>query len=272
MMYKKLVGRVCMYICRHKHLNLRHFLFIDHGNTAIKGRITDDAFRSISEFTEDAADFPGLCAEIKERFCPEGGLYSSVGDLPPELKKCWEEDFRLEAFHALLPAPLKTDYLTPETLGPDRFASAVGAHSLYPGENTLILDFGTCLKIDYVDSAGVYRGGAISPGLDMRYKALHTFTAKLPLLSRPERFPDFLSGKSTPDSLHAGAVLGLLAEAEGIIKRYEEQVGLINILLTGGDAYFFEGRVKNAIFVPQNLVLLGLAETKKYHAENPSDK
>jgi type III pantothenate kinase len=251
---------------------LRHFLFIDHGNTAIKGRVTDEEFRPLFEFTENEDGFLKRSAEIRQHFSVRGGFYSSVGNLSPELKKSWEEDLGLKAFDPLSPSPLKKDYLTPETLGPDRFAAAVGAYSLFPAQNTLILDFGTCLKIDFVDSYGVFRGGAISPGLDMRYKALHTFTAKLPLLSRPERFPDFLSGKSTPESLHAGATLGLLAEAEGIIRRYEETVDRINILLTGGDAYFFEGHVKNAIFVPQNLVLLGLAETKKYHAENPSDK
>lgn len=265
-------GRSLGLYLRHKCLYLGHYLFIDHGNTAVKGRITDEEFRPLFEFSASAEGLLKLGAEIKERFSVQGGLYSSVGNLSPELKKSFEEGLGLKAFDPLSPSPLKTDYRTPETLGPDRFAAAVGAYSLFPGRNILILDFGTCLKIDFVDSEGVFRGGAISPGLDMRYKALHTFTAKLPLLSRPERFPDFLSGKSTPDSLHAGATLGLLAEAEGIIRRYEETVDRINVVLTGGDAYFFDGHLKNAIFVPQNLVLLGLAETKKYHAENPPDK
>jgi type III pantothenate kinase len=251
----------------HIFFGLPHFLFIDHGNTAVKGMVTDETFEPGFEFTEIPARFPTLAQNLKTRFSIQGGFYSTVGNLTKELKDCWENDFSLTAFSPLLPSPLKSDYLTPETLGPDRFAAAVGAYSLFPGENTLILDFGTCLKIDFVEKGGIFHGGAISPGVTMRYQALHTFTAKLPLLVRPEKFPEYLSGRTTQESLHAGVILGILAEAEGIIGRYEEKMGQINILLTGGDASFFEGRLKNAIFVPQNFVLLGLAETKKYHAK-----
>jgi type III pantothenate kinase len=246
---------------------LPHFLFIDHGNTAVKGVVTDNNLGAIFEFTQDIAGFSSLVEILNTRFSIRGGFYASVGNLPDSLKDSWEHDFGLTAFSPLLPSPLKSDYLTPETLGPDRFAAAVGAYSLFPDQNSLILDFGTCLKIDFVEKGGFFRGGAISPGLNMRYQSLHTFTAKLPLLSRPEQFPDYLSGKSTSESLHAGVILGILAEAEGIIGQYKDKMGQINILLTGGDASFFEGRLKNAIFVPQNLVLLGLAETKKHHAE-----
>lgn len=229
--------------------------------------VTDETFEPLFNFTEDPTRFPSLIPTLNARFSILGGFYSSVGNLPYELKSCWENEFGLTAFSPLLPSPLKSDYQTPETLGPDRFASATGAYALFPDQNSLILDFGTCLKIDFVEKGGIFRGGAISPGVNMRYHALHNFTAKLPLLSRPEQFPEYLSGKSTPESLHAGVVLGILAEAEGIIGRYKEKMDQINVLLTGGDASFFEGRLKNAIFVPQNLVLIGLAETKKHHAE-----
>ena len=250
---------------------MTHFLFIDHGNTAVKGIITDETFEPVYTFTEYSASFSSLIPILNTRFSIKGGFYASVGNLPDELKNCWEKEFGLNAFSPQFPSPLKLDYQTPETLGPDRFAAAVGAYALFPKQNSLILDFGTCLKIDFVEKGGIFKGGAISPGINMRYQALHTFTAKLPLLSRPEQIPEYLSGKSTPESLHAGVILGILAEAEGIIERYKETMGQINILFTGGDASYFEGRLKNAIFVPQNLVLLGLAETKKHHAEKLPD-
>ncbi len=246
---------------------LPHFLFIDHGNTAIKGMVTAETFEPVFEFTENTAGLSSLAPSLKTRFSIQGGFYSSVGNLTDELRNGWENDFGLTAFSPLLPSPLESDYLTPETLGPDRFAAAVGAHALFPGQNNLIVDLGTCLKIDFVEKGGVFQGGAISPGVNMRYQALHTFTAKLPLMGIPDQFPDFTGGRTTPESLHAGVLLGILAEVEGIIRRYEDKMGQINVLLTGGDASFFEGRLKNAIFVAQNLVLIGLAETKKHHAK-----
>eukprot|EP01034_Spumella_vulgaris_P018100 gene18100-23108_t len=127
-------------------------------------------------------------------------------------------------------------YHTPETLGPDRLAVAIGGYSLYPGQNVLVLDFGTCLKCDFVSHSGRYEGGSISPGLQMRFKAMHTFTAKLPLLNRPENFPPHPIGRSTAESMQNGVLLGMLAEAEGMVGRYRELYPDVQVLVTGGDA------------------------------------
>ena len=106
----------------------------------------------------------------------------------------------------------------------------------------------------------------------MRFKAMHTFTAKLPLLTMPEKFPQHPIGRSTEQSMQNGVLFGMVAEAEGMIHFYQKIYPDVKVLITGGDAEVFEGRIKNAIFARQNLALLGLAETKKYNANTPNDK
>lgn len=249
---------------------MRQFLFIDHGNTAIKGLLTDEFFRPVRSFTEKPEAF---LQGWKTRVPEPGqitGLYASVGNLTPELQHLLETDLRLAAFSANMPIPLKMGYHTPETLGPDRLAVAIGGYTLYPAQNVLVLDFGTCLKCDFVSGGGRYEGGSISPGLQMRFGAMHTFTAKLPLLHRPENFPPHPIGRSTAESMQNGVLLGMLAEAEGMVRRYRELYPDVRVLVTGGDAEVFEGHLKNAIFVRQNLALLGLAETMKHHANTPN--
>lgn len=199
------------------------------------------------------------------------GLFASVGELSPALLHIFQTELHLTAFHAQIPLPLSMGYHTPETLGPDRLATAIGGYSLYPGQNVLVLDFGTCLKFDFVSHEGRYEGGSISPGLAMRFKAMHTFTAKLPLLNRPENFPPQPIGRSTAESMQNGVLLGMAAEAEGMTDRYRELYPDVQVLVTGGDAEVFEGHLKNAIFVRQNLALLGLAETMKHHANTPNE-
>jgi type III pantothenate kinase len=200
-----------------------------------------------------------------------GGFYASVGELDLQLQHYFKASLGLTHFSPSSHIPLSMGYQTPETLGSDRLATAIGGFSLFPNTNVLILDFGTCLKCDFVSSEGTYEGGSISPGLNMRFKAMHTFTAKLPLLVMPENFPTQPIGRSTAESMHNGVLFGMLAEAEGMIHFYQEIFPELKVLITGGDAEVFEGRLKNAIFVRQNLALLGLAETMKYNANTPND-
>lgn len=250
---------------------MRHFLFIDHGNTALKGLLTDEFFRSVYTFTvspEHVSEQTGPLAAYGEI---AGGLYASVGELSAELLHLLENTWQLTRFSTGLKTPLTLGYHTPDTLGPDRLATAIGGFSLYPGSDVLVLDFGTCLKFDFVDRAARYEGGSISPGLQMRFKAMHTFTAKLPLLTQPENFPAHPVGRSTTESMQNGVLLGMLAEAEGMIGFYRRLYPDVKVLITGGDAEVFEGHLKNAIFVRQNLALLGLAETMKHHANTPNE-
>ena len=251
---------------------MRHFLFIDNGNTAIKGLLTDEFYRPVYHFTTTLDEFSAEKNKILSFGQIPGGLYASVGKLNETLRDDFENTFHLQSFGHQTHIPLKMGYETPETLGTDRLATAIGGFSLYPDVDLLVLDFGTCLKFDFVSKEGKYEGGSISPGLNMRFKAMHTFTAKLPLLSMPEKFPAQPIGRSTADSMQHGVLLGMLAEADGMVGFYRQTYPDLKVLVTGGDAEVFEGHLKNAIFVRQNLALLGLAETMKYNANTPNDK
>lgn len=162
------------------------------------------------------------------------------------------------------PLPIQKDYETPETLGADRLAAAVGANFIFPNQNCLIVDMGTAIKYDYVSDDAIFRGGIISPGMRIRFEALHTFTKRLPLLEA-ENIPDLI-GKSTKGCMQSGVVNGIIAELNGIIERYSE-LGDCNVILCGGDAQFFENQIKNPTFVAPNLVLIGLNRILAYNIE-----
>lgn len=153
-------------------------------------------------------------------------------------------------------------YLTPETLGADRLAAVTGARWLYPGVESLVIGGGTCITYDYVDALGSYFGGSISPGLNMRYKALNYYTAGLPLLARNENFAAGF-GNDTTSSIISGVQNGIKHELKGFINSYSTQHKALNIILTGGDSIFFDSLLKNSIFAPcikiePYLVLKGL--------------
>lgn len=155
-----------------------------------------------------------------------------------------------------LPVPLTSLYRTPESLGMDRLAGACGAWQLFPRRASLVIDAGTCVTYDLVDEHGRYHGGSISPGLMMRFRAVHTFTAKLPLLSpRPDVE---LVGKDTESSIQSGVVNGMIAEIEGMIARYSQIFPDFKVILCGGDTGFFENQLKASIFASPELVLIGL--------------
>ncbi len=153
-------------------------------------------------------------------------------------------------------------YLTPETLGLDRLAAVIGARYLYPGKSSLIIDGGTCITYDWVDAGGDYFGGSISPGLNMRYKALNNYTAGLPLISADETF-NVNYGNDTTTAIRSGVQNGIKYELKGFTESYIKEGQELNILLSGGDSIFFDTLLKNSIFAPYikiepYLVLKGL--------------
>lgn len=159
--------------------------------------------------------------------------------------------------------PLVNKYSTPETLGFDRIAAAVGASYLKPNSNIIIIDAGTALTIDFVNNKNEYLGGNISPGIEMRFKALNSFTEKLPLIEKSTRLS--LIGNSTETAIRNGVINGIIYEIEGTIKRLEEDFTKINTFLTGGDTFFFDKLFKNNIFADSNLVLIGLNRILEYN-------
>ncbi|MBI1224963.1 MAG: type III pantothenate kinase [Bacteroidetes bacterium] len=164
------------------------------------------------------------------------------------------------------PLPIRIQYKTPETLGRDRVAAAAGAFHLFPGENCLVIDAGTCITLDMLSEEGIFLGGNISPGIEMRLKAMHHFTARLPLVKSTPELPDAL-GDSTENAIRNGGELGALLEVEGFIRQCKVKFRSLQVVLTGGDADFFVKHTKTKIFAHQNLVLLGLNQILQHNAK-----
>lgn len=152
--------------------------------------------------------------------------------------------------------PIKIKYQTPDTLGKDRLAAAIAGNHLYPGNNVLIIMAGTCITYDIVTSEKHHLGGGISPGLSMRLKSLNHFTGKLPLIEKSDKV-DFI-GRNTHSSILSGVFYGALTEIDGVISRYCSEFKNLKVILSGGDAKYFDKKLKNNIFAIPNIVLLGL--------------
>ena len=168
------------------------------------------------------------------------------------------EKYNIKTFglNASFNFPFKLAYQTPQTLGNDRLALAAAATIKYPNSNNLIIDAGTCITIDLIDSNNIFVGGSISPGIKMRYDSLNHYTANLPLLSLGKNFN--FPGESTNNSIHSGVIGGLLNEITGFINKINSRYDNINVILTGGDAKFLSKTLKIAIFANQNFILEGL--------------
>lgn len=160
-------------------------------------------------------------------------------------------------FDSKTPIPIKNLYKTADTLGNDRIPTVVAANQLHPACDILVIDAGTCIKYNFLNKNSEFAGGGISPGINMRFKALNTFTARLPLVEVDLSF-NKLVGTNTQESILMGVQMAVLAEVEGIVKQYEASYPGLKVLLTGGDWAFFEKRLKNTIFVRPNLLLEGL--------------
>ena len=167
-------------------------------------------------------------------------------------------------FSAQTALPVLNNYKTPQTLGADRIAAAVGANYFFPGRNCLVFDAGTAITHEFVTSDGTYEGGGIALGIRMKLKALHTFTERLPLIDQiPDKFP--LTGQSTQESILSGVLTGTVAELNGLIQLYSEKAPDLMVILCGGDAGFFESKLKGRIFVIPELVLIGLHRILTYN-------
>lgn len=163
------------------------------------------------------------------------------------------------------PLPCENLYKTKETLGFDRIAACIGASSLYPNKDILVIDAGTAITYDIISKNKQYLGGLISLGVQMRYRALSEYTAKLPLCKISEESP--LIGKTTVESIVGGVQNGIINEIDAYISAIKLEYPDIHVFLTGGDAIFFDKKLKNSIFVNQKLLLYGLNRILEYNAE-----
>jgi len=164
------------------------------------------------------------------------------------------------------PIPLNIRYSTPKTLGSDRLAAATGGKHLFPENHVLVIDAGTCITYDLVTAEHNYLGGAISPGINMRYKAMNQFTQNLPLLKSAEDTK--LTGDSTTNSIHSGVLNGAISEMDGMINQFREEYPNLITIITGGDINYFDKKLKNNIFARPNIVVTGLNQILRHNFEN----
>ncbi len=245
----------------------RYFLIIDQGNTLTKVALFKETelqcIKHYETFTKkEITDFFNDLPVSKEIIT--AGIISSVAegeihvtDFIPEIKWLLFDEFtRL---------PVTNSYSSKSTLGKDRISGVIAAANLFPERNVLVIDAGTAITYDIITSEGEYKGGSISPGISMRFRALNNFTGRLPLL-KPE-VPKALTGTDTNTSILTGVMNGALFEAVGFINKYESEFDNLITLITGGDVKYFDRIIKSNIFAHQNLVLSGLNLILIYNLE-----
>ncbi len=231
-------------------------LCLDFGNTNWKGalfqgdRMAEKFMLLQSNIHEEITRILNLYSPTKVILASVVNHEKSIEDLIAKQATLYvlnSNDFRL---------PFLNAYGSPETLGHDRLALVAALSKFYPGEDSLVISVGSCVTYNFLAKNNAFRGGAISPGLEMRLRSLNEFTDKLPLISREGHVS--LLGYDTETSLRSGVVMGIASEIDGMIERYESQYGRINVVLTGGDGAFFESRLKSKIFADSNFLFKGL--------------
>ncbi|MDD4143942.1 MAG: type III pantothenate kinase [Prolixibacteraceae bacterium] len=240
-------------------------LVIDIGNSFSKIAVFNNeeliSVSSVSEVSNQNID------GLKQKYTSlNRAIVSSVKNFTSETELYLKQNF--DTFLMLdhnTPVPIENCYQTKKTLGNDRLAAVIGAFSLDPDTNKLIIDAGTALTFDFINEKNQYLGGKISPGLEMRFKALHQFTARLPQLGKGKF--DKLFGSTTAESILAGVQQGIIYETDKTIDMFKEFYTNLKVFITGGDANFFDKKLKNSFFVNFNLTVLGLNRILEYNGE-----
>jgi len=230
-------------------------LAIDLGNTALKWAI----FEGKNLIFKGKFDYLKLSEELKffENFQITNIAFSNVVQLPIELINFFSQFSSVLSIDQNCSLPIKNSYETPQSLGIDRLMNAVGASFIFENNNVLTIDCGTCLKIDFYSVQNGFEGGAIAPGIAMRYKALNYYTHQLPLLE-PNQF-NALTGRNTNDSIHNGVMSGIANEINGAIRTYSDKFPDLKVIITGGDYHYFQDLIeKKAIFAEPDLTLIGI--------------
>ena len=237
-------------------------LIVDIGNTIAKVALFDGEtmVNVIYDSNQSLDCLENICIEHPV----EQGIVATVIDL----NECVSERLRKLPIPLLwldkdTPLPVINLYETPNTLGYDRMAAVVAAHEQFPDKNILVIDAGTCITYEFIDSEGQYHGGNISPGLQMRFKALHQFTGRLPLVDPQGRSLDL--GKDTKTAIRAGVKKGIEYEISGYITAMKHKYPELLVFLTGGDDFSFDTNVKSVIFADRFLVLKGLNRILNYN-------
>ncbi|MBF2707886.1 type III pantothenate kinase [Flavobacterium soyangense] len=241
-------------------------LAVDVGNTRIKAAVFEGTIL-LEVFVFMKTELEKSIQNILNKYKKISHLVvSSVSDVEKQAFISFESSVNIHFVSHKDSFPFVNCYETPQTLGIDRMVLAAGATLQFPSQNRLVIDAGTCVTYDFIDENDNYLGGAISPGLRLRYEALHNYTAKLPLLTLEN--PKHFTAKSTSESIHSGVVNGLVCEIDGFINQYKAQFSNFIIILTGGDTEFLAKRLKNTIFANSNFLLESLNQTFQYKIKN----
>lgn len=217
-------------------------LLADFGNTRVKAAVLENGrLRHVDDMMKVDVD---------------GGMWCSVHPLDPKVTE-WMTAHGMKQFTADTPIPIKNAYSSPRSLGMDRLAAAVGAWSMQSGHDMLVVDAGTAITFDFVSADGVYHGGNIAPGIELRLKSLHEHTGALPLVNAEGMVPMF--GQDTETAIRSGVINGIRHELDGYLAELASIYPSLLVFLTGGDAEFFDIKAKSSTFAVPDLVLRGLA-------------
>ncbi len=236
-------------------------LCFDFGNTRLKCAVFEDRnFKEelVLENTDNAT-----IQQLIDQYKPDKSILSSVINHPVEMEALLAKQTRFHKLGHTSKLPLTTPVGKPETIGADRLALVAAAVDLFPHQHNLAIGLGTCITYNYVNNAHEFLGGSISPGMNMRFRAMHEQTALLPLIKAESNFP--LVGFDTKTNLLSGVILGMAKEIDGIIDAYSLKYSNFNVLLTGGDMGFFVPHLKNKIFADPNLIYKGLYAISEYN-------
>ena len=238
-------------------------LTIDIGNSATKTGLFDNNDLIMSNNYKVLTD--ALLMDLYQKYSFRNVILSSVSNSRLQINKL---NLALDNYIELnynTPLPVENLYKTPETLGNDRIAAVVGANNIFPDNNVLVIDTGTAITYDIITDDGEYLGGNISPGLNMRFRALNDYTSNLPLYAGRSEFPEF--GNTTESAIISGVQKGVIYEIESYIEKTGKLFKNLKVLMTGGDINFFDKMSKKTIFVEPNLVLIGLNNILEYNVK-----
>ena len=229
-------------------------LCLDFGNTRLKVAVFNN-----DEFVEEIV-LPNDEMFTIERLIaihrPEKTILSSVINHNPAIETFLAGVTKFHKLSHLTRANFTTAVGKPETIGADRLALCAAAAHFYPGKNNLVIGLGTCITYNFINQYQQFIGGSISPGMEMRFKAMQVFTAKLPLVQAEWNFP--IIGYDTKTNMQSGVIAGIAFEMDGFIDEYAQKYGNFNVVLTGGDTAYFARRLKNRIFADSNFLYKGL--------------
>jgi type III pantothenate kinase len=236
-------------------------LCFDFGNTRLKcGVLRGDKLQEVVVLEDDDSATIG---SLIEKYEPVKSILSSVINHNAEMESLLSMSTRFHKLDHQSRLPVTTPVGKPQDIGADRLALVAAAVHLYPEKNNLVVGLGSAITYNFINKNHEFVGGGISPGMEMRFKSLHMFTAKLPLVEKDWNFPLF--GYDTVTNITSGVILGMAKEIDGMIDAYAERYGNFNVLLTGGDAPYFVYHLKNKIFADPNLIFKGLYAISEYN-------